>query len=79
MKVAAEAEVAVEAMAVAPTGSGWLCVPSYVVMRIDMSSWHLCTCTHMHDKSIKSMHRYGVHLIDRSSSQSEATGATINV
>jgi hypothetical protein len=34
---------------------------------------------HPHDKSIKSMHRYGLHLIDRSSSQSEATGATINV
>lgn len=33
----------VEAMAVAPTGNGWLCVPSYVVMSIDMSSMHLCT------------------------------------
>ena len=43
MNVAA-AEV-VDAMAVAPTGSGWLCVPSYVVTRIDMSSRHRCTCT----------------------------------
>lgn len=42
MNVAA-AEV-VEAMAVAPMGSGWLCVPSYVVTRIDMSSRHRCTC-----------------------------------
>lgn len=31
----------VEAMAVADTGSGWLCVPSYVVIKIDMSSAHL--------------------------------------
>lgn len=38
----AAAEV-VEAMAVADAGSGWLCVPSYVVIRIDMSSAHLCT------------------------------------
>lgn len=38
-----EAVEAVEAMAVAPTGSGWLCVPSYVVISIDMSSKHLCT------------------------------------
>lgn len=41
MKVAA-AEV-VEAIAVAPTGNGWLCVPSYVVTRMDMSSRHLWT------------------------------------
>jgi hypothetical protein len=34
----------VEAMAVAEAESGWLCVPSYVVIRIDMSSAHLCTC-----------------------------------
>lgn len=33
----------VEAMAVAEIGSGWLCVPSYVVINIDMSSAHLCT------------------------------------
>ena len=45
MNVAA-AEV-VEAMAVAPTGSGWLWVPSYVVTRIDMSSRHRCTCIYM--------------------------------
>ena len=42
IKEAAAAE-AVEAMAVAPTGSGWLCVPSYVVISMDMSSWHLWT------------------------------------
>lgn len=40
--IAAAAEV-VEAMAVADTGSGWLCVPSYVVIKIDISSAHLCT------------------------------------
>lgn len=34
---------AVEAMAVAPTGRGWLWVPSYVVISIDMSSRHLWT------------------------------------
>lgn len=34
----------VEAMGVAAArGSGWLCVPSYVVISIDMSSAHLCT------------------------------------
>lgn len=38
----AAAEV-VEAMADAETGSGWLCVPSYVVIKMDMSSAHLCT------------------------------------
>ena len=38
----AAAEV-VEAIAVAETGSGWLCVPSYVVIKMDMSSAHLCT------------------------------------
>jgi hypothetical protein len=37
---------AVDAIAVAPTGSGWLCVPSYVVISIDMSSIHLCTYIH---------------------------------
>lgn len=42
IKEAAAAE-AVEAMAVAPTGSGWLCVPSYVVISMDMSSRHLWT------------------------------------
>lgn len=36
----AAAEV-VEAIAVAESGSGWLCVPSYVVIKIDMSSAHL--------------------------------------
>lgn len=36
----AAAEV-VEAIAVAERGSGWLCVPSYVVINIDMSSAHL--------------------------------------
>lgn len=39
----AAAEV-VDAMAVAEIGSGWLCVPSYVVIKIDISSAHLCTC-----------------------------------
>lgn len=38
----AAAEV-VDAMAVAEIGSGWLWVPSYVVIKIDMSSAHLCT------------------------------------
>lgn len=38
----AAAEV-VDAMAVAEIGRGWLCVPSYVVIKIDMSSAHLCT------------------------------------
>lgn len=38
----AAAEV-VEAIAVADMGSGWLCVPSYVVIKIDMSSAHLWT------------------------------------
>lgn len=42
ISIAAAAEV-VEAMAVAEIGSGWLCVPSYVVIKIDMSSAHLCT------------------------------------
>lgn len=42
ISIEAAAEV-VEAMAVAEIGSGWLCVPSYVVIRIDMSSAHLCT------------------------------------
>lgn len=46
MKEAADVE-AVEAMAVAPTGRGWLCVPSYVVISIDMSSIHLCTWKHV--------------------------------
>lgn len=55
MKVAA-AEV-VDAMAVAPTGSGWLCVPSYVVTRIDMSSRHLCTCTQSNEID-QSMHEH---------------------
>lgn len=36
----AAAEV-VEAIAVAERGSVWLCVPSYVVINIDMSSAHL--------------------------------------
>lgn len=38
----AAAEV-VEAIAVADMGRGWLCVPSYVVIKIDMSSQHLWT------------------------------------
>lgn len=38
----AAAEVA-EAIAVADMGSGWLCVPSYVEISIDISSEHLCT------------------------------------
>lgn len=42
MSIEAAAEV-VEAMAVAEAGSGWLCAPSYVVVRIDISSAHLCT------------------------------------
>lgn len=43
IKDAPVAVEAVEAIAVAPTGSGWLWVPSYVVIRIDISSKHLCT------------------------------------
>jgi hypothetical protein len=39
----AAAEV-VEAMAMAAGGSGWLWVPSYVVMRMDRSSAHRWTC-----------------------------------
>lgn len=39
----AAAEV-VEAIAVAEADSRWLCVPSYVVIRIDVSSAHRCTC-----------------------------------
>ena len=51
----AAAEV-VEAMAVAEAESGWLCVPSYVVIRIDMSSAHLCTCKcYMHGVSCSCM------------------------
>jgi hypothetical protein len=38
----AAAEV-VDAMAVAETGSGWLWVPSYVVISMDMSAAHLWT------------------------------------
>lgn len=34
----------VDAMAMAAGGSGWLCVPSYVVMRMVRSSAHRCTC-----------------------------------
>lgn len=41
--ILAAAEV-VEAMAIAAGGSGWLWVPSYVVIKIDLSSAHLCTC-----------------------------------
>lgn len=40
----AAAEV-VDAIAAAAGAKGWLCVPSYVVMSIDVSSAHLCTCT----------------------------------
>lgn len=40
MSMHAAAEV-VEAMAVAAIGRGWLWVPSYVVISIDMSSAHL--------------------------------------
>jgi hypothetical protein len=43
VSMAAAAEV-VDAMAVAAGGSGWLCAPSYVVIRIDVSSAHRCTC-----------------------------------
>lgn len=39
----AAAEV-VDAMADAASESGWLCVPSYVVIRTDASSAHLCIC-----------------------------------
>lgn len=39
----AAAEV-VDAIAAAAGARGWLCVPSYVVMRMEMSSAHLCTC-----------------------------------
>lgn len=35
------AAAVVEAIAVAARGRGWLCVPSYVVINIDMSSAHL--------------------------------------
>lgn len=38
----AAAEV-VDAIAVADNGSGWLCVPSYVEIKTDMSCEHLCT------------------------------------
>lgn len=41
-RIEAAAEV-VEAIAVAATASGWLWVPSYVVIRIDISLEHLCT------------------------------------
>lgn len=34
----------VDAIAMAAGGNGWLCVPSYVVIKIDLSSAHLCTC-----------------------------------
>jgi hypothetical protein len=40
--IEAAAEV-VEAIAVAACGSGWLCVPSYVVVKTVRSSAHLCT------------------------------------
>lgn len=40
----AAAEV-VEAIAMAAGGRGWLCVPSYVVVKIESSSAHLCTCS----------------------------------
>lgn len=39
----AAAEV-VDAMAMAAGGRGWLCVPSYVVVKMVRSSAHLCTC-----------------------------------
>lgn len=45
----AAAEV-VEAIAVAEIGSGWLWVPSYVVIKIDMSSAHLCTFKSKNDR-----------------------------
>lgn len=38
----AAAEV-VDAIAIAGGGNGWLCFPSYVVVRIERSSAHLCT------------------------------------
>jgi hypothetical protein len=34
----------VDAIAIAAGGSGWLCVPSYVVIRMLRSSAHRCTC-----------------------------------
>lgn len=34
----------VDAIAIAAGGSGWLCVPSYVVIRMVRSSAHRCTC-----------------------------------
>lgn len=40
----AAAEVVADAMVVADGGRGWLCVPSYVVIRMAMLSAHLCTC-----------------------------------
>ena len=43
VSMAATAEV-VDAMAVAAGGRWWLCWPSYVVIRIDVSSAHRCTC-----------------------------------
>lgn len=42
ISIQAAAEV-VDAIAVAEIGSWWLCVPSYVVIKMDMSSAHLCT------------------------------------
>ena len=47
----------VDAMAAAAGASGWLCVPSYVVIRIEVSSAHLCTCSVMHAwKTVKAEH-----------------------
>lgn len=37
------AAVVVDAMAIAAGGSGWLCVPSYVVIKILLSSAQRCT------------------------------------
>lgn len=42
--IEAAAEV-VEAIVIAACGSGWLWVPSYVVVKIERSSVHLCTYT----------------------------------
>ena len=38
------AAAVVDAIAVAAGGNGWLWIPSYVVISIDLSSAHLCTC-----------------------------------
>lgn len=38
------ADDVVDAIAIAAGGNGWLWFPSYVVIKISLSSAHLCTC-----------------------------------